>query len=290
MCGTRLTQDWKKTTAVVVAPEIWSLYRQKPHDLSPTYLEIVAVLRSFNIAVHILTARQSPIDIWVRDWGCVEGHFFLYQPSYAKNLYSRVKIARARGALAKKMGATCQTIPIVLDGGNLIHNGKVAIVTEKALQDNVHLSRAEVERGIKSIGLEHVVFIPVEPGDSIGHVDGVLRFASPDMLLVNDYEHSHLAGYGRRLRKVLRAALPSVTVVDFPWFAVDEMVDGVYSAVGCYINFIHTAKGIIYPVFAHPLDEEVAVVLAEVSTLPRCSVYSTPLARLGGVLNCIVCT
>ena len=118
-----------------------------------------------------------------RDWGPVEGAFFRYEPDYAEGLYSPAAISRARAALERRLRWRCRAVPLVLDGGNLVHNGRVAIVTDKALRDNPHLSPREVEHAIMSLGFERVVFVPVEPGDEIGHTDGMCRFLSRELLL-----------------------------------------------------------------------------------------------------------
>ena len=76
----------------------------------------------------------------------------------------------------------------MLEGGNLVHNGRVAIATEKVFADNPQLSRGEIERLILSIGFERVVFIPVEPDDEVAHADGIVKFLRPDLLFVNDYK------------------------------------------------------------------------------------------------------
>lgn len=181
-------------------------------------------------------------------------------------------------------------MPLVLEGGNLVQNGLVAVVTEKVFADNRHLSRGEVERLILAVGFERVVFIPVEPEDDVGHADGMVKFLGPDLLLVNDYRGASFTGYRKDLYNRLHSAKISAEIVPFPWFATDEKSDGIWSAVGCYINFVLTARGVIYPTFSHPFDERVAALLDDLTLLPKRSVESTALARLGGVLNCATLT
>jgi len=148
----------------------------------------------------------------------------------------------------------------------------------------------EIERLIASVGFERVVFIPVEPEDEVGHADGIVKFLAPDLLLVNDYTGSDFVGYRRKLYRTLARANIGAEIVPFPWFCTNEIHDGVWSAVGCYINFILTSCGIIFPKFRHPMDECVATLLDELTPLPKRSVESTSLARLGGVLNCVTLT
>ncbi len=195
-----------------------------------------------------------------------------------------------RRTLNRHLGFTPRDVPLVLEGDNFIHNGRVAIVTEKVFSDNPQLSRSAVEQMIRSIGLERIVFIPIEPEDVIGHADGIVKFLLPHLLLVNDYGRSDFAGYRRKLYRTLERAKIGAELVPFPWFCTNERHDGIWSAAGCYINFISTPRGVIHPTFAHPLDQRVAMLLDELTPLPKRSVDATALARLGGVLHCATLT
>lgn len=280
--------DWQKSKVILVDPEIWGDYRKPVCDLRPVYRELRAALDAIGIESQVLTHEDSPLDIWIRDWGFVEGCYFRYEPTYVPpKYYSQASVARARQLLDQRIGCSRPTVPVVLDGGNLIHNGRTAILTEKVLKDNRAKSRAEVERTILDLGFEQVVFIPVEPDDTVGHADGIVRFLSADLLFVNDYTGSHFAGYRKRLMRILENAGIGARIVPFPWFSTDEKPGGIWSAVGAYINFILTRNGIVYPTFNHPLDEQVTKVLAENTALPSRPVFASPLAREGGVFNCI---
>ena len=252
----------------------------------------MAVLHGWGAEVDLLGHFSDPLDIWIRDWGCVEGVFFRYAPDYAKGLYSRAAVARAMIGLNAHLPGPfhLRLSPLVLDGGNLVHNGTVAIVTDKVFRDNAHLSRLEIERAIAWLGFEKIVFIPTEPGDEIGHADGMCRFVNKHTLLVNDYASASMSSFGRKLGCALRAAKLDVEIVAMPWFWRSGRSDGVPSAVGCYVNFLHLKQGIILPSFDHRKDEQAHALLASLVKRPVVSVPATPLAKLGGVFNCISLT
>lgn len=260
-----------------------------PSKLKCVLSRLAAECAALGIGNHTLEKTDCP-DVWIRDWGSVAGCYFKYDPSYARGTFAREQVARARRNLNRHLGFIPRDVPVVLEGGNLIHNGKIAIVTEKIFADNHHLTRSEVERLILAVGFQRVVFIPVEPEDTIGHADGIVKFLAPDLLLVNDYRGSDFTTYHRKLFACLREAKIGVEIVPFPWFCTDGRVDGIWSAVGCYINFVLTKRGIIFPTFSNPVDEKVALLLDELSPLPKRSVESTALARQGGVLNCATLT
>jgi len=286
----RIAADWKKRAIVLTDPATWPRYTRGVADLRPIFRELVRALRIWNVSVEVLWRRDAPLDIWIRDWGFVEGVFFRYAPDYANALYSRSALIRARQALVCRLGVQCRAIPVTLDGGNVIHNGRVAILTEKVLRANADLSRGEIERALISLGFERVVFIPLEAGDEIGHADGMCRFVSERVLLVNDYDTAAMSSFGRRLRRVLKAAKLNAELVALPWFSRDGRVDRVPSAEGCYMNFLHLAQGVIVPGFANRKDDKAREVLAEVTGGPVATVAATPLAKLGGVFNCISLT
>lgn len=279
--------DWEKSKVILVDSGIWKEYQKPDCDLRPVYLELRAALDALGIESELLTHEDSPLDIWIRDWGFVEGCYFRFDPTYAKGTYPPGLVAKARRKLDQRVGCCRPTVPLVLDGGNLIHNGRTAILTEKVLKDNRAKSRAEVEGTILDLGFEQVVFIPIEPDDNVGHADGILRFISRDVLLVNSYTGSHFTSYRKRLMRILENAGIGSLIVPFPWFSNSEKRGRIWSAAGAYINFILTRHGIVYPTFNHPLDEQVARVLAENTALPLRPVFASPLAAEGGVLNCI---
>ncbi len=261
-----------------------------PDDLEQVFCSVRQGLRDLNVPHLGLTPSNEQVDIWIRDWGPVARSYFRYDPSYARGTFTQAAVSRARGNLNRHLGFTPHDVPLTLEGGNLIHNGRVAIVTEKVFAENSQLSRGEVERLILPTGFEDLIFIPVEPEDEIGHADGIVKFLAPDLLLVNDYQGAHFTDYRRKLYRCLRNAKLGAAIVPFPWFCTDEQHDGIWSAVGCYINFVLTPRGVIFPTFGHPLDQRVAMLLDELTPLPKRSVDATALARLGGVLHCATLT
>jgi agmatine deiminase len=279
--------DWEKERVILVQSDLWPCYCKAGHDVRPVFRDLIKAFASLGVEYRILSKVDEPLDIWIRDWGFVEHWWFQFNPDYAPKLYGKANVARARLTLAKLTGRQFKRVPLVLDGGNLVHNGQTAIVTEKVFTDNLHLTRREIDHLFCSLAFERVIFVPVEPEDVIGHIDGILRFLSKDILLFNDYRGSSFARHKGRLLDVLRSAHLDAEFVPFPWYCTDQEHDGVSSADGCYINFIQTKRGIVYPRFGHRLDDSARKILAYYSNQPVCSVEAKALAAFGGVLNCV---
>ncbi len=278
--------DWAKEHLYIVDPGIWPDYRKPGFDVRPVFAELHEAFRALGIEGEVLTRSDSPLDIWIRDWGFVEGCYFQYDPPYAPDDYTPEAIIKARAGLDKRTGIQPHSLPLKLDGGNLVHNGNVGIVTDRLVDHNSGMSKTEIEKAIISLGFERVVFIPAEKEDEIGHADGIVRFVSSEVLLVS---HSSDADYRRKLDAVLQSAKLDCEIVPFPCF-VDDDYDGVSSAVGCYINFILTAQGAVLPTFDDPLDNQALAILEKHLSLPIKTVKATALAKFGGVFNCATLT
>ena len=277
--------DWEKQHLFIVDPGLWPENVEPHYDVRPVFAELRAAFRSLGIKDQVLTRADSPLDIWIRDWGFVEGCYFQYDPPYANPRYKPKDVTAARTGLDHRTGIKPRSHPLNLDGGNLVHNGSVAIVADKVQADT-----AELERAIISLGFERVVFIPVELEDTVGHADGIVRFVSRNVLLVNHCDDPNCADYERKLDACLRAALPGCELVPFPGYFENKSYKGIPSAVGCYINFILTAHGAVLPVFDNKLDDEALAVLRRCLALPIQTVSATALAKHGGVFNCATLT
>lgn len=282
--------DWEKTCSALVDAACWKAYSSPPCDLRQTVRELAGALKDAGTTCVRLGRDERPVDIWIRDWGPVEGCYFQYDPRYARPRYSRAAVATARKHLNRCCSLRPTNVPLVLDGGNLVHNGSVAIVTDAVLRHNRQFSVRQIESMILSLGFQQLVFIPSPPGDTIAHTDGILRFIRRDTILVNSFEQYGFRRYGRALRRLLTRAVPDCHLVMLPWFDTGECVDGIYSAAGTYVNFVQTRHLIAYPTFGHPFDEAAGELIARLSSSPVRPIAASSLARLGGVLNCIVTT
>ena len=85
--------------------------------------------------------------------------------------------------------------------------------------------------------VNQVVFIPVEPGDDTGHADGMVRFVDKRTVVANDY--SGIEG-SKRFKDRFYSVLGDngLDVLPVPYHPVNKRVDGLWVALGCYINFV----------------------------------------------------
>lgn len=232
-------------------------------------------------------------QVWCRDSMPIqvaENRFvqFRYAPDY---LTGRDRHLRTDGEIGPRLPwlKNCVRSEIVLDGGNVVGWGDKVILTEKVLAENPRWRRrellAELERVLE---VNRVILIPTEPGDVVGHADGVVRFVGGDTVFVNDYRivDGH---YGAALRRVLRrVGLDMIQLPYRPWTGRSR---GIPSAFGCYINYLQVGRVVVLPHYALPVDDDVlGCVQRSFPDLDVLTLDCSDLSAEGGVLNCVTWT
>ena len=259
-----------------------------------------------SIKVKILTVPEVN-DIWIRDFGFLsgrneEGHplaaRFIYRPAYypedemqyAEEDYS------ASAEIARLLGYRLLDIPLIADGGNFTYNGAgTAIVSNRVIADNENLSLEEI-RGIfrKMLGIDKLIFVPVEPGDATGHIDGMVRFAGKNTLVMSEYpaDCKEAAEFSKKLKALLIKELgKDINIIRVPCYMDPDDTSDIPGAEGNYINYLMLGNTLLLPQYGTAGD---AIALAALKEgLPSFDIIPLELkdfnllAKKGGVLNCI---
>jgi len=174
-----------------------------------------------------------------------------------------------------------------IDGGNIVRWHDAVIVTDKIYGENRDIERPRLRTQVRTaLEVDQLIVVPKEPYDTIGHADGMIRFVDERTVLVNDYACVEPA-FGNRLIQ----ALAGLEIVPFPYVPTDNVIDGIDSSEGVYINFLQVSGTIFLPVFGFRQDEMALKLLGRVFPDSRIiPVPSNELAREGGVLNCVTWT
>jgi agmatine deiminase len=227
-------------------------------------------------------------DIWCRDYMPVQtrSHRFIqftYTPDYLKE-YPHLRTPPEVCRLPFMTNYFFSSL--IVDGGNVVSNGSLTIMTKKVFEENADLPQSEVISQLETLLESECLFVSVERGDEVGHADGLVRFASEKLVIINDYSRVK-PRFGRRLRTVLEERGLDVEVL--PYVPEEAMgADGLPSAVGLYLNFLRVGNLVLVPVYGLPEDElalrKIESVLPGVRVIP---VPSLHLAKEGGVLNCV---
>ncbi len=226
-------------------------------------------------------------DIWVRDFMPLQVDTdcflqFRYDPDYLGDF---PELRTDNGASLVPV-PNCRYSNLVIDGGNIVRWKDAAILTEKIYTENPAHTPADLERELRSaLQVDRLIICPREPGDVVGHADGMVRFVDGHKLLVNDYSLADRR-FGKRLLDTLEAH--GFETILFPYQPSEESVEGIPSALGVYINFLQTMDMILVPAFGLAEDERAAEFLRWEFPLTRVvPLRCDALATSGGVLNCV---
>ena len=130
-----------------------------------------------------------------------------------------------------------------------------------------------------------MIVFPVEPGDVVGHADGVVRFIDGDTVVVNDYARV-APSYRRRLLAVLRRA--GLHCVEVPYAPKNGGKGEIPPAFGNYVNYLQVRGLVVLPSYGIAEDTVAWQIIAD--RLPDSEVVPLPCTNIsmyGGVLNCI---
>jgi agmatine deiminase len=234
---------------------------------------------------------DGTLDIWARDYcpvqvgprGLVQ---FRYEPDYLRHAYAGLITDVDTVCRQLEDLGPCRMTDMVLDGGNVVTAKSRVILTDKVYDENPNCRPGRLRTRLRELlRVEDCIIIPQEPGDSIGHADGIVRFLAEDVVATNDYT-SVDPDYGRRLRHIW--ARHHLQVVRLPYFIENRQYDGIDSAVGNYVNFLRIGNLVLVPAYGVPQDEQACRTLE--AACPELTIVPVPcvdLARQGGVLNCI---
>lgn len=253
--------------------------------LGVTDPQVVVGLRAI---FHNMEVIPNTSDIWCRDYMPVQladDTFcqFIYRPDYLKGFEHLItQPANCRLPFMEKYHVE----PIVLDGGNVVASRTKVILTDKIYKENPSIERPRLRSRLEALFQAECIFIPKEPFDPIGHSDGMVRFVSENLLLMNDYSAVEPSFCDKLLTILEKAGLKVETV---PMFEADHEASGdIPSAVGLYTNFLRVGNIIVLPGYDRT-EDQVAVEKVR-KFLPDATVFQVPCHRLaeqGGVLNCI---
>lgn len=190
---------------------------------------------------------------------------------------------------------------IILDGGNVVRHNEKVLMTEIVFPMNADRGRAALRADLKELLESEIIWLPVEPDDTLGHSDGVAAWIDDNTVFVNDYQTTWdppLQDYGRRLRKALTSR--GIECEPFPFAYNSHLIshmefrrrypaaDDFAPAVGYSINFLHCDGIVLHPTFGTFRDEEAATLLKQAFPGTRIvGVDCRELAMEGGCTRCV---
>lgn len=264
-----------------------SILRDNPR-YQPFWIRLEKILVKKQIPYGFISGTR---DIWCRDYMPIQiskDRFvqFKFFPDYYLHPDHIHKLTIPHETLVPHLIEKKQS-RLIVDGGNIIRSSDQVVLTEKIFKANPYSSVDGIRNTLKKdLGVEKVHIIPIEPLDSTGHSDGMVRYMS-DTEIIYTHCPSQSESWVKKYKKDLIKT--GLTFYEFPSVEINEKNEwGDHSARGCYINFAQIGNIILFPQFEIPEDAEA---LKEARRFyPECDVIpikSNEVAKDGGVLNCI---
>lgn len=173
---------------------------------------------------------------------------------------------------------------IYLDGGNCQRSNGTAIVTDIIYKENTHYRPRALVKELEHLLQAEVIVIPQEPGDILGHSDGMVAWIpGRKAVFLNAYKN-------KRFRDSVEKALSGygITTVPFPLlFDQAPTRHRMVCAFGYYINFLRVGNQVFLPTFGLDGDHEAKSVLKKNM---KCEVVEVPCSRIslrGGCIHCV---
>ena len=233
-------------------------------------------------------------NLWLRD----------FMPIKTGSCYTKFKYKRNPKYSWLEVNPDCWSFvnadysDIILDGGNVVQNEDVVFMTEQVFKNNPSISRVDLTQFLKDRFEKKIIFIPAEPGDTLGHADGIVKFKN-NTIIINDYHNQTFAEYSRKLEKVINDAgfqcirmpwaynkTPLLTEVQFR--TKYPLADDYEPGFGYFINWYQVDDIIFLPVFKLSQDDDVLLFMHKhYPGYEIVMIDCRDLSMLGGLCQCV---
>lgn len=215
-------------------------------------------------ALRKLTVLEGCRDIWCRDFMPIQtdDRFvqFLYAPSYLVDEPAAWTTITPSGAAYPLWLRDCvQVVPLILDGGSVIGNREIALISKRVFVDNPDWTGNEISAAIRdALCVKRVQFLPELEGELTGHLDGSIRLVADNTVVIGTLPKNCSVGATTRHSRALmtearRIGLDVIELIDASHRAPARPKD---NAFGVYANFLQLGpKDLIVPRYGIPEDD-----------------------------------
>lgn len=252
-------------------------------------------------------------DIWMRDClGFTNNNQFIkpiYFPKYCdyKNRWNYFKdINKAsRKIITQFINKPIVDLPLIWDGGNLVHNNQFGFITSKILEDNPSFSQDYIEKMIEEKLNIKPIIIPRQKNDVIGHLDGYMSFINQHNIAISLYPDMPFLKEDKEYLDHLKslAIMKGLSVTCINDRPVDEAISCncnefrrkgcFYTAKGNYINNLRLNNTVILPEYTLSTKKETNYYNQTNKEIYQSmgfdvkTVNCDALAQFGGSLHCL---
>jgi len=243
--------------------------------------------------VRVLGFRHD--NLWTRDFGPLSVELPDGRPAFLDFRYPQTRVLDdgMPSALAETLGAPVFRVPLRLEGGVFMTNGRGLCVTTTTLAvQNSELAFDELARQMnRALGCSQLVFLESPSDEATGHVDMFAKFTSWDTVLVGAFdpalspeEAARMERNARLLEDIRIGFLRKLRVVRVPMPAPVGIV------FHSYTNSLLVNGTAVVPTYGRGATEEAAVIEAYERALPPgwrvVTVDASRVIELGGAIHC----
>jgi agmatine/peptidylarginine deiminase len=225
---------------------------------------LITLLCDWGLPAHLLHYVSLPVKgMWIRDYGPMfvrtqRRGIVINDAEYIEADRRADDLAPTELASLLKLPVT--SVPLLVEGGNILSNGQGLCLTSEVLfQRNAEVGRSReyVERVLREkYGFNQIVVLKPLLSEPTGHVDMFATFVAPDTVVVGQYDPKIdpvnadvLEANARSLAGVQTATGP-LNVVRIP---MPSNRGGIWRT---YTNVIYANDRVIVPTYAH-IDAEI---------------------------------
>lgn len=281
-------------------------YEKNRYAIADTLLAAPRVTAALS-AVRKPEVLKGTRDIWCRDFMPIQTDAgfvqFIYAPDYlVKKREDWTTITPVGQAYPEWLRDRTWVVPLVLDGGSVVGDRDILLVSERVLTDNPTWTRSRVVAALKrELSTRRVELVPPLEGDFTGHLDGSIRFVAEGLVIIGAPPKDAKGGHGPTLRSNRSYSAALKDLAQRLKLRVIELVDASHLApaipndnvCGVYANFLQLgARLLLVPRYGLAEDELAIEQLEsngfEVATIDaREFMDKDQPMRAGGSINCI---
>ena len=243
----------KEAVAVVLVPdEFW-------------HRSVILYLQQKGLALNsIRFAYVKTDDVWTRDYGPTnvlmsDGSKAFIWNNYYEEYTSFAKLsADAAGELGRYFDLPVYRVPLVVEGGNIISDGKGTIIMfDSVLKNNPDYDTAKLRDVMKKYyGCTNLVLLPRLKGELTGHIDMVVKYVDSETLMVIESEENYqwyqdFEKIADKLSKTRSSSGKEYKIVRMKMASSGEDSERFWS----YINSLTVNGSVIVPIFRTKEDK-----------------------------------
>jgi len=214
---------------------------------SETFNDLLQVLDASGVQYDFLNKTK---DIWARDYMPIQVSKekfieFRYDPDYLQGSgRERRELKTYPDIVCDDLGIKTVKSDIILDGGNVVKSDNAVILTEKFIMENWRTYKeTELIQQLEILfETDRIIIIPQDPGDKLGHSDGILRFINNDTVLVNWYYRTGDKDFRDELLQPI-----TEKGLKYEWLDIGLDNENMDDYNWAYINFLQTEELILVP-------------------------------------------